>query len=104
LGGGGGGREQNNVTNSTRRQLKLNIKRLNDPIKSAQVSYDKHCVVMVNSLDKKNITKAKDTHLEHVILLLFDSNNGCMNVPQCSILSCLISRYIISIPGETFHS
>ena len=55
------------------------------------------------------ITKATDTHLEYVILLLFRCNNGYVNVPQCFVIRTLpvwlvfmlvtiISYYLFPIP------
>ena len=37
------------------------------------------------------ITKATDTHLEYLILLLFHGNNGYTNAPQCYFIRTLSS-------------
>jgi len=34
-------------------------------------------------------TKARNTHSEYVILLLFHCNNGCTNAPQCHVVRTL---------------
>jgi len=35
------------------------------------------------------IPKATNTNLQYVILILFHSNNGCKNAPQCYVIPTL---------------
>jgi len=42
------------------------------------------------------ITKATDTHSEHIILMLSHGNNGYANAPQCYVFRTLAVLFLLS--------